>query len=300
MSALTSSDLLDLFGSKPTEIEEEASRFKEMRDQWNEKVKQRLAERNRFNLQVQELITEVQNKKAVRDEANQKVKDLKKVRAERTEIAREKRAALNEIKEKMANSKSEQAEKGRRVRPVSKIRAEMDQLESNHMRSTFSREKEKAFMKKMKELSSELKEAKKVKAEGGGMNDLKFELDQEYKLQDKAHTEVEEAVESAQQAHDVMSRISEEVDKLRESANEAHMGVVRAKKAADKMHSRYIVSLKCMHSMGDLISAMKSKESGGDVDSSEDQRTGVSDIMEQLMSGGTISTDDLMMIQRKG
>ena len=62
MSALTSSDLLDLFGSKPDEIEEEASRFKEMRDQWNEKVKQRIAERNGFNLQVQEFITEVQKK----------------------------------------------------------------------------------------------------------------------------------------------------------------------------------------------------------------------------------------------
>ena len=79
MGALTSNDLLELFGSKPDEIEEEASRFKEMRDQWNEKVKQRIAERNGFNLQVQELITEVQAKKAVRDEANQKVKDLKKV-----------------------------------------------------------------------------------------------------------------------------------------------------------------------------------------------------------------------------
>ena len=114
MSALTSSDLLDLFGSKPTEIEEEATRFKEMRDQWNEKVKQRIAERNGFNLQVQELITEVQNKKAIRDEANQKVKDLKMIRAERTEIAREKRAALKATKEKWRVQSLRTPRKGRR------------------------------------------------------------------------------------------------------------------------------------------------------------------------------------------
>jgi uncharacterized coiled-coil DUF342 family protein len=52
--------------------------------------------------------------------------------------------------------------------------------------------------------------------------------------------------------------------------------------------------------MSDLVYAMKAKESGGEMDSPDDQRTGVSDIMEQLMSGGTISTDDLMMMQRKG
>ena len=97
-----------------------------------------------------------------------------------------------------------------------------------------------------------------------------------------------------------MSRISDEVDKLREAANQSHSGLVRAKREADKMHSRYIVALKCMHSMSDLVYAMKTKESGGEIEGSDEQRTGVSDIMEQLMSGGTISTDDLMMIQRKG
>ena len=185
MSALTSSDLLDLFGSKPTEIEEEATRFKEMRDQWNEKVKQRIAERNGFNLQVQELITEVQNKKAIRDEANQKVKDLKMIRAERTEIAREKRAALKATKEKIINSKSEESEKGTKKRSVSKIRVEMTQLEHKFERNMLNM-KEKAFMKRMKELSSELKEAKKAKAEGGGLSELKEELWKADQLQDKA------------------------------------------------------------------------------------------------------------------
>ena len=78
-----------------------------------------------------------------------------------------------------------------------------------------------------------------------------------------------------------MSRISDEVDKLREAANQSHSGLVRAKREADKMHSRYIVALKCMHSMSDLVYAMKTKESGGEIEGSDEQRTGVSDIMEQ-------------------
>ena len=105
-------------------------------------------------------------------------------------------------------------------------------------------------------------------------------------------------MDQAQQAHDIMSRISEEVDKLRDAANESHSGDT-GEKEADVMHSKYIVALKCMHSMSDLISALHAKEEGS-LDEKTNDQTGVSDIMEQLMSGGTISTDDLMLIQRKG
>ena len=57
------------------------------------------------------------------------MKDSKKVRAERTEIAREKRTALKATKEKMAITKSEESEKIPKKRPVSKIKVEMTQLE---------------------------------------------------------------------------------------------------------------------------------------------------------------------------
>ena len=40
MGMLESEALQDLFGDKPKVIEQEASLFKEMRDEWNEKVKQ--------------------------------------------------------------------------------------------------------------------------------------------------------------------------------------------------------------------------------------------------------------------
>ena len=52
MGALSSSDLESLFGGKPKTIEDEATRFKEMRDEWNEKVKQRSEERNGYNLSL--------------------------------------------------------------------------------------------------------------------------------------------------------------------------------------------------------------------------------------------------------
>ena len=93
-----------------------------------------------------------------------------------------------------------------------------------------------------------------------------------------------------------MSRISEEVDKLRDAANESHSGLIRAKREADVMHSKYVALNACIHV--DLI--QRCTEGRRSLDEKTNNQTGVSDIMEQLMSGGTISTDDLMLIQRKG
>ena len=57
-------------------------------NQWNSKVRKLLDERNELNRQVKELITEVQNQKSLRDDANQTVRELKEIRAERTEVLR--------------------------------------------------------------------------------------------------------------------------------------------------------------------------------------------------------------------
>ena len=154
-------------------------------------------------------------------------------------------------------------------------------------------------MKRMKELSLELEKQKRTNPHPALTMSCGLRVKEAAKIQEESHNNVENAVDQAQQAHDIMSRISEEVDKLRDAANESHSGLIRAKREADVMHSKYIVALKCMHSMSDLISALHAKEEGS-LDEKTNDQTGVSDIMEQLMSGGTISTDDLMLIQRKG
>ena len=142
----------------------------------------------------------------------------------------------------------------------------------------------------MKELSKILKDAKVQDAEDGigtlkrNQRDAKF-------AQAKAHDDVVIAVRDAQEAHDLMMELSEEVDRLRDIANKSQMEVTISKREADIMHNRYVVSLRCIHSMQDIINQMKSGEDG-------DDRVGISDLMTRLMSGDTLSTDELMSLQR--
>ena len=154
----------------------------------------------------------------------------------------------------------------------------MDKLENMYERGGFSGKKEKEFMNKMKKLSREYKEAKKNKQDDEVGNMKRDEREAKYS-QAKAHDDVEDAVKKAQEAHDLMMELSEEVDRL------------RAKREADIMHSRYVVSLRCIHSMQDLLKEMVT-------DDDQEDRVGVSDLMSRLMSGDTLSTDELMSLQR--
>ena len=275
------------------DIQEQISYNREERDQWNSKVRKLLDERNELNRQVKGLITEVQNQKALRDEANQTVRELKEIRSEKTETLR---VIRTDFRERIAenDSQDESRENHNKTRSPGRIRTEIDRLEKQYNEGRFLGKKEKEFIAKMKKLHQELREAKEQKSDGG-IRELKIQLRDAEKKQEDAHKKVKRAVIGAQEAHDLMAELSEEVDRLREKANSAQSGVTRAKREADSLHGRYIVSLRCIHSMQDLLKALDTREGGT---SEDDEQVEVADLMTRLMSGDTLSTDEIMALQR--
>ncbi|MFL2963836.1 MAG: coiled-coil protein [Candidatus Thalassarchaeaceae archaeon] len=279
------SEIGEIFNPLSEKIKLELNINKEQRDEWNNRVRKHLDKRNEINIQVKELISEVQKQKIVRDAANIKVKELKDIRFEKSEKLKSiRREMKDKIGDKDIKSNKKTGPDPRR------LKAEMDKLENMYERGGFSGKKEKEFMNKMKKLSREYKEAKKNKQDDEVGNMKRDEREAKYS-QAKAHDDVEDAVKKAQEAHDLMMELSEEVDRLRAIANNAQMEVTISKREADIMHSRYVVSLRCIHSMQDLLKEMVT-------DDDQEDRVGVSDLMSRLMSGDTLSTDELMSLQR--
>ena len=101
---------------------------------------------------------------------------------------------------------------------------------------------------------------------------------------------------TAQESHDLMIELSEEVDRLRAKANSSQEGVIRSKREADLLHNKYVVSLRSIHSIQDLFKAMNAQEKNLDDDTGS--KLEVTDLMSRLMSGDTLSTDELMALQR--
>ena len=210
------------------------------------------------------------------------------------------RDSLKTVREELRGKLAEQEELGTKTKrtrgpPPGKIRSDMERLEMSHMTGRFSGG-EKAFIRKMKELSEALKQAEKERG-GGGMRGLKDAVRAAEASQEEAHKSVEISVRRAQDAHDLMVELSEEVDRLREKANSAHGELNKSKREADALHSQYIVSLRCIHSIEDMMKAMESREKKSE-DSDGEEKLEVTDLMSRLMSGDTLSTDELMALRR--
>ena len=285
-------EVREVLTPKSTSLDEKLSEFREDRDSWNAKVKKYLTERNEINRQVKELISEVQNQKVIRDEANSKVKELKIIRAERSTVLKQLRAELQEKKPAEERQKIEKKDKKRNERT---IQAEMNKLEMRFELGQFPGKKEKDFYRQMKKLNQERKEVKQQKKENV-FAELESQIRRAAKSQEEAHRLVEDAVTTAQESHDLMIELSEEVDRLRAKANSSQEGVIRSKREADLLHNKYVVSLRSIHSIQDLFKAMNAQER--DVEDDDGGKLEVTDLMSRLMSGDTLSTEELMALQR--
>jgi len=283
---LNQSNFSSVFETKTQSVSDKLADFKSRRDQLNVKVRGQLDKRNEINSQVKELISEVQKQKTLRNEANSKVAELRKIRLEKTN-------ELKEIRTKLRSSveKKETDSGNKRKGPNShKIREQMNKLEWRHQTGQISPKKERDFFATMKRLQAELKMLKKEE-EASSSSVLK-EVKQAEKRQQKAHDAVTDASEKSEEAHSLMMELSNEVDRLRGLANSEHLGLTSTKGEADDLHNKYIISLRCIHSMQDIL-----KLSGTNKEQ-ESERVDVTDLMSRLMEGQTLSDEDMMLLQR--
>ena len=287
-------ELKDLLDERRKMVDKKATQHREVRDDWNEKTKEFTATRNELNNEVRELIVNVREQRDLRDQMNEMVREKKKERDEANKAVREAKDALRAT---LPDKPVEVDRRGRPIRPptVQSITRTMERLDREFEQGKHQGKNERKFFKKMKELRAELarlKEAEKMVEGEEGSTELRTAV----AAQEAAHNAVKEAAEAAQSAHDLMIEWNTEVDRQREKAEAAHRKLRTSKKEADKEHSLYIVSLRCLHSIQDILRAMRSASAG------ERQRPAVADetdaLMAKLLSGETLSTEEVMQLQR--
>ena len=283
---LNQSNFSEVFETRTQSVSDKLSDFKTRRDELNNKVRSQLDKRNEINSQVKELITEVQKQKVLRNEANSRVAELRKIRLEKTNELKEIRAKLRSSVE----TKDSTAGKKRNGPNSHKIREQMNKLEWRHQTGQISSKKEREFFATMKRLQNEFKMLKQEE-EKSSSSVLK-EVKQAEKRQQKAHDAVTDASEKSEEAHSLMMELSNEVDRLRGMANSEHLALTSTKGEADDLHNKYIISLRCIHSMQDILKLSGTKKEEGS------ERVDVSELMSRLMEGQPLSDEDMMLLQR--
>ena len=289
-------DFKEMFEKRRSNLDEKATHYREERDGWNEKTKELVSQRNEFNAEVRVLIQESEKQKTQREKMNEVVRDKKVIRTEAS-------GKVSKIRDQMNTERGEEAPtergpRGRRERPVTlqSLSKEFSRLEREFEHGEHTGKNEGKVMKRLKELNSLIRKMKEDQAGKGETNSDNESLGLARKEHDDAHQAVQEAAAAAQEAHDLMLQWDKEVNKQRERANSKHRELRNTKQEADKAHRFYIVSLRCLHSIQDMMRARRSSEAGEGTRPTA--RVEVQDLMSKLMSGETLTTEELMELQR--
>ena len=295
------SELKGLLEEKRKLVDKKATEFRQVRDDWNNKTKEHLGTRNNLNSEVRVLITNVRTQRDLREQKNQEVREKKQVRSDCNVLVRAAKDKLALLRGDGDTPKDEGfRDRGRRGRDrpptVHSLRRESERLEREFETGNHTGKNEKKVMKRLKEISALIKEMQKSEDDNVELKQAREELRLALETQESSHLEVTRSAEEAQQAHDLMIEWNDEVSRKREVAEEAHRRLRRSKKEADQAHHHYIVSIRCLHSTQNILRAMRGIESG--TAPSKSSREGVQDLMTKLMSGETLSTEQLMELQR--
>jgi len=289
-------DFKEMFEKRRSILDEKATHYREERDGWNEKTKELVSQRNEFNAEVRVLISESEKQKQQREKMNEVVREKKVLRTEASGKVSKIRDQMNA--ERGEEAPAERGPRGRRERPVTlqSLSKEFSRLEREFERGEHTGKNEGKVMKRLKELNSLIRKMKEDQAGKGATDSDNENLSLARKEHDDAHQAVQEAASAAQEAHDLMLQWDKEVNKQRERANSKHRELRNTKQEADKAHRFYIVSLRCLHSIQDMMRARRGAEAGEGTRPTA--RVEVQDLMSKLMSGDTLTTEELMELQR--
>tara|TARA_B100000700_G_scaffold303693_1_gene375475 strand:- start:573 stop:1475 length:903 start_codon:yes stop_codon:yes gene_type:complete len=286
-------------------VDKKATSNRDVRDELNEKMRGFIGTRNSYNSQVRELISEVQRQKVIRDDANAAVRTAKNDRSEKNQLVRDAKDVIRELSPESNQEQGRNDRRGRRNKedtPAS-LRRKIQILENEFEMGKHVGSNEDKAMDRLKRMKRKLRDMSEKEDSNVELKEAREALRAAIEAQEISHQAVTEAASSAQEAHDLMLKLSEEVDRLREQADSSQAEVRRAKREADQAHQSYIVSLRCLHSILDIVRAHNNR--GKDTDSGQGgkgapARVEVQDLMSKLMSGETLSTDELMALQRGG
>lgn len=297
----TMEELKGLLEDRRKMANDRATAFREARDKWNEQSKIHKEQRTLKNDAVRELIDGLRKQREVRDSLNETARELRKQRDEWV-------AKIQEYKASMADLETggviiEQIQKGHRTIErrwtIPTIRREMQKKEMLFQQGKIGqgKKKEGQYMREMKELSRMLKELNGQETDNAELKTLRVQMTEAMEAQEEAHQRYEEARGNANRAHEQYMEWGREVEAERELAEKAHRELRRTKKEADDAHHHYIVAIRCLHSSREILVAMD-QERSGKVEATGSGRQEMSDLMERLMAGETLSTEEFMSLQR--
>ena len=276
-----------------SQIDKLVSEHRTSRDEWNARTVEYRTRRDKIGGKKRGMFDEIQRLRMIRDEGNESVKSAKKERDEGN-------LSVAKAKERLQELRGDDADHKPKGPNIHSLRKKLNEMEDDYETGRFGGgKKEKEAVDAMRELDRQIKKLNTMQEDGSDLSRALQARIEAIEIQEVAHQKVVEEVERAQKAHVLMLELREEVNRLTELHEEAHQAFVDSKMHADSEHRRYIVAMRIMYGIRYLFDAKEARTAGREPTRVQ-ARVEVQDLMSKLMSGETLSTEELMGIHRDG
>jgi len=259
-----------------TELNSEASKWSELRDELNGRIKEAVEKAKGFKKQREVYEKLIEEKKAKRGDLNRK--------ASTCYSSVEKLRKKNDLKS---------------IQVFEGLRRRIDELELKQQVEVLSKDKERKLVAKITELRKEFERMQKEWEKDKKLKELLRKAQGYRREADKYHEEVIKYVKLSHECHDKMVEWFKEADRVREKADDAHRLFLEAHEEADDAHRLFIQYLRDIKDFNRVISGLrrKIKEDFGFRERVE-ARKKAKGIYEKFREGEKLSTEDLLRLQK--
>ncbi len=264
------------YKGRRTELNSEASKWSELRDELNGRIKEAVEKAKGFKKQREVYERLIEEKKAKRGELNRK--------ASTHYSTVEKLRKKNDLKS---------------IEVFERLRGRIDELELKQQVEVLSKDKERKLVAKITELRKEFEKMQKEWEKDKKLKEL-LQKAQGYRREaDTYHEGVIKYVKLSHECHDKMVEWFKEADRVREKADDAHRLFLEAHEEADDAHRLFIQYLRDIKDFNRVISGLRRKirEDFGFRERVE-ARKSAKGIYERFREGEKLSTDDLLRLQK--
>jgi len=276
-----------------SQIDKLVSEHRTRRDEWNSCTVENRTRRDKIGGKKREMFDEIQRQREIRDEGNESVKSAKSERDGGN-------LAVAKAKERLQELRGDDADHKPKGPNIDSLRKKLNEMEDDYETGRFGGgKKEKEAVDAMRELDRQIKKLNSMQEDGSDLSRALQARIEAIEIQEVAHQKVVEEVERAQKAHVLMLELREEVNRLTELHEEAHQAFVGSKMHADSEHRRYIIAMRIVYGIRYFFEAKEARTAGREPTRVQ-ARVEVQDLMSKLMSGETLSTEELMGIHRDG
>jgi uncharacterized coiled-coil DUF342 family protein len=274
------------------DLQKEADGLREQRDKANAVVKQLAVKRGAFLDKLDEKYKEADALREKRNTLNTDVKKLKDEIVEFEKQVEDKVQAFNEVKKRKLPKEG---------LSVGDLKRQLKEMEFKQMTQVLTAPKEKALLKEMGVLRTQLKGKEKLIADDDELRAANDEVKAVKEKHRAMYENLHKVADEAQEFHDKMTGILREADKEEKGLGKLMKELDGAKGEADKIHNKYIETVNKIYEME------RGERGEGEAEQKEraiaretEAKAEADKIFDKFKRGEKLTTDDFMTLQKAG